>query len=395
MGFQLFVVLLFSTSVMGVPLGLDDKGDSLTKLHEMIDTFGNGTILQTEIIHKVKDHETEVSNFILEIEDRLASLTSEIGIINTEKNTYLKQVFKKYRSIKISLKNVRVQLHELATETLLKVDDMILYMDAWDGDTYSVDEKRAYLKEQIDLLKDLLTRSEKILKDAKENYDSMYEEFSGIEQNLVDFKDDVEVKLDEALEKYETQAAAERGKAAGLTVLWTVLDIFGCFGICSALGNTITWTATEASLASKKSELTESVENAIKPVEEIISENKDLGKLIEEETKKVVTWKTSVTHLKSFLDRTPQEHFFILRLKRNAFQKGLLKLRNAANEFYNLPDKAFRTDILDKAFKNPTKRKSEHKERRILLNTKNCVENTQQTIQLCEKLASHNLISGY
>ena len=196
MGFQLFVVLLFSTSVMGVPLGLDDKGDSLTKLHEMIDTFGNGTILQTEIIHKIKDHEMEVNDFILEIEHRLASLADEIGIINTEKNTYLKQVFRKYRSIKIALKNVRVGLHKLATETLLKVDEMLLYMDAWDGDKYSVKEKRIYLKEQIDLLKDLLTRSEKILKDAKDSYDSMYEEFSGIEQNLVDFKDDVEVKLD-------------------------------------------------------------------------------------------------------------------------------------------------------------------------------------------------------
>jgi hypothetical protein len=337
--------------------------------------------LQTEIIHKVKDHETEVSDFILEIEERLASLTFEIGIINTEKNTYLKQVFSKYRSIKVALKDVRVELHRLATETLLKVEDMILYMDAWDGDTYSVDEKRAYLKEQIELLKDLLTRSEKILKDAKDSYDSMYEEFSGIEQSLVDFKDDVETKLDEAIEKYDTQAT---DKQNGLTALFIVLDFTGC----------LTWAATEASLAKKKSELTESVENAIKPVEKIIFENKYLGILIEEETKKVVTWKTSVTHLKSFLDRTPQEHFFTLRLKRNAFQKDLLKLRDAANEFYNLPDKAFRQDILDKALKNPTKRKSEHKERRILLNTKNCIENTQQTIRECEKLASHTLISG-
>jgi len=398
MGFQLFVVLLFSTSVMGVPLGLDDKGNSLTKLHEMIDKFDNGTILQTEIIHKVKDHESEVSDFILEIEDRLANLTFEIGIINTEKNTFLKQVLRKYRSIKISLKNVRVKLHELATETLFKVDDMILYMDVWEGeegDTYSVDEKRAYLKEQIDLLKDLLTRSEKILKDAKDSYDSMYKEFSGIEQSLVDFKVDVEAKLDEAMEQYETQEDIERYSAIGLAALWIILDAFGCIGICSAFGNVITWTATEVSLASKKSELTESVENAIKPVEEIISENKNLGILIEEETKKVVTWKTSVTHLKSFLDRTPQEHFFILGKKRISFKNNLLKLRTAANEFYNLPDKAFRTDILDKALKNPRKRKSEHKIRRILLNTKNCVENTSLTIQQCEKLARHTRISGY
>jgi hypothetical protein len=398
MEFPLFVVLIFSTSVMGVPLGVDDKGISLTKLNEMLDTFGNGTILQTEIIHKVKDHETEVSDFILEIEDRLANLTFEIGIVNTEKNTFLKQVFKKYRSIKTSLKNVRVELHELATETLFKVDDMILYMDVWEGeegDTYSVDEKRAYLKEQIDLLKDLLVRSEKILKDAKDSYDSMYEEFSEIEQNLAEFKVDVEAKLDKvlAMDSMDMEVAG-RVPAAGLTALWIVLDIFGCLGLCSAFGNTIAWTATEAILADKKSELTESVENAIKPVVEIISENKKLGILIEEETKKVVTWKTSVTHLKSFLDRTPQEHFFTLRLKRNAFQKDLLKLRDAANEFYNLPDKAFRQDILDKALKNPTKRKSEHKERRILLNTKNCIENTQQTIRECEKLASHTLISG-
>merc|ERR1712110_560378 len=170
---------------------------------------------------------------------RLASLTFEIGIINTEKNTFLKQVFKKYRSIKISLKNVRVELHELATETIFKVDDMLLYMDVWEGeegDTYSVDEKRAYLKEQIDLLKDLLVRSEKILKDAKDNYDSMYEEFSEIEQNLTEFKFDVEAKLDEAMEQYETQAVAGYGSAAGLTALWIILDVFGCLGLCSAFG---------------------------------------------------------------------------------------------------------------------------------------------------------------
>ena len=125
----------------------------------------------------------------------------------------------------------------------------------------------------------------------------------------------------------------------------------------SLMDNSFSWTSTQASLAFKKSELAGSVENAIKSVEDIISENKYLGILIEEDTKKVVTWQTYETNLKSLLDRTPQEHFFTLGLKRNAFKKNLLKLRDAANEFYNLPDKAFHTDILNKALKNPTKRK--------------------------------------
>merc|ERR1712223_732254 len=317
MGFQLLVVFLFSTSVMGVPLNIGKEGDSVTKLNEMLDTFSNGTVLQTEIIHKVKDHEKEVIDFILDVETRLASLTLEIGIINTEKNTYLKQVFKQYRSIKIALKDVRVELHRLATETVFKVDDMILYMDAWDGDKYSVEEKRDYIKEQIDLLKTLLTESEKILKDAKDSYDSMYKDFSDIQQNLADFKDDIEDKLEKVLkEQHDHSVVAGRTTSGFLTALFVVFDVLGCLGICSAVGTTITWTANEAVLAVKKSEITETVENTIQPVEEIIRENNNLGIFIEEETKKVVTWQTSVRHVKSFLDRTPREEFFALGLKR-------------------------------------------------------------------------------
>lgn len=370
MKLDVFLVLLFSTLV------LSSVGVSSSDIVEtLLQKFDEGAELQKETVINIKEHSKKIDAFILNVEKQLVDIAKDIGIINTEKSEHLHRAIKRYESIKIILKDVRVALHRLASQTLYKVDDIVIYLDAWDSDIYSLEEKKIYLEEQIDLMNELLIDSDAILKKAKSKYDEAYEEFTDIEGNLMDFKRSVEIHLEEAEERAWSPSA--------LTI---ILDIFGGLGVWTLTD----YLVTKEQLEKELNHLRYTVEVAVEEVEEVMRNNAGLLSFIEVQTKKLVTWQESVKHVKKFLDKKDiSEKIVNLRIHRKIFLKNLVELRTAANEFYELPDKILRTEILRKALQNPQKRKLEHVEKRRFLNIRVCIQNQiRKTIKECDEYTS-------
>jgi cell division protein FtsB len=282
MKLDVFLVLLFSTLV------LSSVGVSSSDIVEtLLQKFDEGAELQKETVINIKEHSKKIDAFILNVEKQLVDIAKDIGIINTEKSEHLHRAIKRYESIKIILKDVRVALHRLASQTLYKVDDIVIYLDAWDSDIYSLEEKKIYLEEQIDLMNELLIDSDAILKKAKSKYDEAYEEFIDIEGNLIDFKRTVEIHLEEAEEKAWTPDAM------------TIICGFITFGICTLAD----YLVTKEQLERELNHLRYTVEVAVEEVEEVMRNNAGLLSFIEGQTKKLVTWQESVKHVKKFLDK--------------------------------------------------------------------------------------------
>jgi len=120
-----------------------------------------------------------------------------------------------------------------------------------------------------------------------------------------------------------------------------ILDIFGCFGLCSAIVTTSTWGATAVAVETQMSLLEKRLDDDIKDVNDIIAQTESLKRFIEEETDIIIKWDNQVDRLSGRLHYVKEENFYRLPLKRNALTNSLKGLRDIAQKFVDRPEGIF------------------------------------------------------
>jgi hypothetical protein len=388
MKLQSVLVLLLSTTVFGFPRVNKDDNTGLGVLDNVVKGLTDGSDIQSVVIDKVKEGVAKIDKLMKDVEVKITEITKDIGVINTERSESLREAYTTYRRIKVTLKDTRVELRRLAVQTELKTSDLILYMKSWDHEKYSSQEQKEYLKEQVEILKQLLEESNVILTDAKGKYDQAYLDFNTINARLEDFKLKVDLMLDEKTAEHQSWVVSVRagiyGTAGGLTVLFGILDAVGCLGFCSGIGTSITWAASTAAaeaeiarVSAKIDEFGSTVLSSIESVDDITETTKGLQKFIEHETNIIVKWHESVKHMQKYVDDATQDNFYRLTLKRERYEANLVKLRAAAQEFIDQPENIFGEDILDKVLNDPKRREQEHNERTALRARALCAKSSE------------------
>ena len=102
-----------------------------------------------------------------------------------------------------------------------------------------------------------MTESLELLTEAEKKYESAIDNIDGVNINLRDFHKDLKKMLDENSAEHKQWSSDLRAvaysSAGGVTVGMIIADVFGCFGICSAVGNAVAWgtsiPAVETSIA--------------------------------------------------------------------------------------------------------------------------------------------------
>ena len=102
-----------------------------------------------------------------------------------------------------------------------------------------------------------MTESLELLAEAEKKYELAIDNIDGVNINLRDFHKDLKKMLDENSAEHKQWSselrAAAYSSAGGVTVGMIIADIFGCLGICSAVGNAVAWgtsiPAVETSIA--------------------------------------------------------------------------------------------------------------------------------------------------
>lgn len=388
MKLQSFLVLLLSTSVFCFPSVNKDDNTGLGVLGKVVKGLSDGSDIQSVVIEKVKEGVAKIDKLMKDIEVKIAEISKDIGVINTERSESLREAYTSYRRIKVILKDTRIELRRLAVKTELKTSDLILYMKSWDHEKYSSQDQKDYLKEQAEILKQLLEESNVILTDAKRKYDQAYKVFNTINARLEDFKLKVDLMLDEKTAEHQAWVVSLRagiyGTATGLTVLFGILDAAGCLGFCSGIGTSVSWVASTAAAESEIARVTAKIEqfgntvlNSIESVENITETTKELQKFIEHETNIIVKWHETVKNMDKYVDDATQENFYGLTLKRGRYEANLVKLRAAAQEFIDQPENIFGEDILDKVLNDPKRREQEHNERTALRARALCAKSSE------------------
>ena len=102
-----------------------------------------------------------------------------------------------------------------------------------------------------------MTESLEMLTEAEKKYESAIDNIDGVNIKLQDFHREMKKVLDENSAEHKRWSgklrASTYSSAGGVTVGMIIADIFGCLGICSAVGNAVAWgtsiPAVETSIA--------------------------------------------------------------------------------------------------------------------------------------------------
>jgi len=354
-----FIVMFMATCSVALPMPQKTEVVDIVKdnvkdiiIDQIVDVMNNGTNIQGTIIKNVKITVAKVDQLMKDVENKLIALTNDIGIINSERIKATKEAITTYRSVKSTLRVARNELKRLADKTIRTTGDLILYMEAWDSESKESKHSKEYLKEQATILRELVAESKIILGDAKTKYDESADKIDIVNSKLETLKRGMDQMLDENSAEHDKWTAELRGGVYGTagasTVGFIIADIFGCLGICSAVGIPAVWGTGVVSVETKIAEVTakieqmeESVVNAAKDIDTIATQTKTIQVFIQEETLIIIKWEKSVDHLANKIDDIKEASFYRLALKRRAFTEALKGLSNAAQEFWDRPDGIF------------------------------------------------------
>ena len=368
---NIFIVLLLGTSSFALPRMKRDlniwKDFGIAIVDEFVDSMTNGTAIQTTIIDNVNEIVSELDALMQQVEDKLVTLTAEIGVINSDKIEVTREAIKTYRNVKSTLRITRNELKRLSHQTILITGDLLIYMNAWNS-SYPVNEQKEYLNEQATIMQQLLAASKIILADAKTKYDDAAKDIDRVNNKLESFKQGIEQMLDENSAEHKSWTTAVRAgvysTAGTLTAAMIVADIFGCLGYCSATVSSSAWitgvSITESAIkvvSDKMTQMEETVLSAVDDIDNIGEKTKIIQQFIQDETIIIIQWENSVDHVKSNIGKIQEESFYRLNLKREVFTHAVEGLRDAAQKFWDRPDGIFGGEPLSKKLNDPEERK--------------------------------------
>jgi len=184
----IFLCLFLATYCLASPMH-----PSVVDIEEVIENLlRNGTDIQTKIITTAEERVKYIDELMNRLENKLASISADIEVIDAEKIKIVHEAFESYRKSKLALRIARNKLMKLGHKTILTTDDLILYMEGWDKNT-PVDEQKAYLEEQIKIMKILVDESKDILEDAQRTYEQAYGDMDSVILTLKSFKSGLKV----------------------------------------------------------------------------------------------------------------------------------------------------------------------------------------------------------
>jgi len=336
----------------------------LSLLAEMVTSkFIEGTEIQKTVLGNIQNIVSKIDDAMKEIENGITKMSEDIGVVNAQRLNITRDAIIRYQSVKQTLRITRNELKSLAKKTILQTNDLILYMEAWDSETYSAADQKEYLKEQLRIMKELLDDSKVKLNNAKTKYDECIGGLDAMVQGVTAIKVNIQKLLDTSSDEYADMAGKLRlgiyGSCGALAAGMVVADFLGCVGFCSGIVTTTVVTTSALTLEVSLNDIREdlerlerTVDRSIQGINGILAQNGDLKKFIQEESLLIIAWQASVEHLNGSITNADVNKLQRLGLKRREVTRNLIELKTAATNFWNQPD-IWPQDKLTNTLNNP------------------------------------------
>lgn len=307
---------------------------------------------QKRTIENVKKVVKKVDETIKRTDKKIQDITRKIAAVKKGANEVTGEVFKKYEEVKRDMRAARRKLRRLADKTKIACEELEIYIEGWE---YKNEDRREYLKEQIEVMKDLMKESIKLLTEAEEKYKSAINNISSMNSKLTHFQIILEqdVKNQKAADNYELGELEDSryyryGLNAAVSVGLLIADFFGCFGICSVIGNAATWVPNAGELEDSietlrqtAAELDSDLKGLSADIEEVKAQTSNLVSVLEFELTIVSSWKNNAENLQKKLDVISLDKFERLKLYRQIYQRSLTALKESADAYLNQPGELF------------------------------------------------------
>lgn len=323
-----------------------ESNANINSIEDVIEMLGEGATIPQGILGNVKKVGAELDRVIAQADARMKVLQDK-ALKLTQINIRT-EAFNKLHVVKKSMRAARKTLKSLADKTKIACEDLEIYIEAW-SDDYTNEDKKTYLKEQFYTLDKLMDESVKILSEADAMYVVAIEDVYDIGHELSDFNRRLQKMLDESSEENkawkDTTRSIVYGTNAGVTVALAGLDVAGCSGLCSLIGNSITWTASVttvetliAIIQDQLKDLDNLGNSMITDIGNIRTTCQDIIKELEAEQGIVRKWRNNVEDMDDKLDRLALDKFLRLKLYRETFLRAIRALDESAEEYLALPE---------------------------------------------------------
>jgi len=333
----ILLILLISTA-FGRPSSDRDVGTQIGNQLDDIRHFSNetGKMLRNSSLTE------EVIKMLLEAEQTILKMTAELKTLQTEEMKFKDNYFPKFNKAKAYLRRTRQDLRKLADRTVKDVRDMKVMLEAIDETTDS-SAANLFLKISMNRMKDLMIETLETLKNAKGKYYSALEVFDNLNTSIKKQNIQMNEFVTNSSSWIEQTRAGIYSAVGATTVGLIVADVFGCLGLCSAVGaiasgSTVTSTEVEVANVLAKieklkfisDEMLRSGNNFDKAINVAIN-------LLENEIEIIGKWTQSAKIVSANIEEYPVETLRLLKPFRTIFITGLDDLKMAAEEFLAQP----------------------------------------------------------
>jgi len=333
------LLLLVISPAFGMPSNaLLDVGNQLIGKLDAIPGFteeGKNILKNTKLTEHIADA-------LKEAEKNIRKMDAELKLLETEELQFEDNYFAPYNKAKRYLRETRQALRKLADKTVKEVKGLKTLLEDLDKTDDTV-----LLKAAIDKMKDLMVDTLETLKEALEKYNSALETFENLNSSIKTQNRKLVKLVDKNSAEYkEWQKNARAGlySTVGATTVGLIIaDIFGCLGICSAVGVGVSGGAIAgieveiAKYAAKLETLKSITDGMLESGEKFDKTINEAIVILTDEIELINNWTNSAEVVNRNIDKYPQEYLKKYKSIRSVFVDGLDDLSAAAQDFLDQP----------------------------------------------------------
>merc|ERR1712025_254128 len=331
----IFQLLLVVSSAFGMPNSavLDTGNQIIGKLDDFLGFTEEGA----EIL-KNSNLTENIAEALKEAEENIRAMDAELKLLENEELQFEDNYFPKYNEAKNYLRQTRQALRKLADKTVKEVKSLKGFLEELDQT-----EDTVLLQAAIDKMKDLMIDTLETLKEALGKYNSALETFENLNSSIKTQNHKLGKMVDTKSAEYKAWTHKTRAGVytaiGGTTVGLIFADIFGCLGICSAVGavgSISTAAGIEAEIAKYSAQLTKMITITDKMLESGGKFDQTINEaiaILTDEIELINKWTNSAEVVNRNIDKYPLAYLKKYKSIRNAFVDGLDDLSIAAQDF--------------------------------------------------------------
>ena len=313
-------------------------GETLLKTGNELGVFVQYTGAAKTILTNAKKTFKKLEVFVNEAKQKIENMNMELKRLDQSETQFKEEYFPQFNSAKSQLRQVRLKLRKLADKTVIDTRDLKILLDFLDQNETSQKNKKnknvdgLMLGLALKRMKNLMVITEEHLSEAYELYNKAILQFENLNSSIQTQNRDIKKLLDTETIEHETWDKKVRSIRTS-AILFAIADAFGCFGICSTVGNLFVIRRTMKEYTAELNKFQVLTAEMLRSGKDIDKTMRVAIKFINKEIETLDRWSNNVETITKNIEDFPEEYLRKYAPMRTIFRNGLDDLQQTACDF--------------------------------------------------------------